>query len=92
MMRESGKTGYCVTCLKCGKIHQKGYAADAIFICPKCGYENYVYLKNGVQIEMSAAQMQSQQFLARVRKFALSLEQLTREEKEDTLLEENPRK
>ena len=40
-MRESGKTGYCVTCLKCGKIHQKGYAADAIFICPKCGYENY---------------------------------------------------
>lgn len=91
MMRESGKTGYCVTCLKCGKIHQKGYAADAIFICPKCGYENYVYLKNGVQIEMPAAQMQSQQFLARVRKFALSLEQLTRDEKEETLLEETPK-
>ena len=27
------------------------------FICPKCGYENYVYLKHGVQIEMPAAQL-----------------------------------
>ncbi len=56
-MRESGKTGYCVTCLKCGKIHQREYAVDAMFICPKCGYENYVYLKHGVQIEMPAAQL-----------------------------------
>lgn len=38
-----------------------------------------------------AAQMQSQQFLSRVRKFALSLEQLTRDEKEETLLEETPK-
>ena len=53
--------------------------------------ERHFYLKNGVQIEIPAVQMQSQQFLARVRKFALSLEQFTREEKEDTLLEENSR-
>ena len=87
-MSETNKTGYCVACLKCGKIHQRGFAADSIFICPKCGYENYVYLRHGVQIEMPAAQMQRQQFLSRVRKFASSLEQLARDEQEDTLLKE----
>lgn len=87
-MSETSKTGYCVTCMKCGKIHQKGFVADAVFICPKCGYENYIYFRHGVQIEMPASQMQSQQFLSRVRKFASSLEQLARAEHEDTLLDE----
>lgn len=81
-------TGYCVTCLRCGRIHQKGYAADATFICPKCGYENYVYLKHGVQIEMPAEHMHDRQFLARIRKFAISLEQLAGAELAETKQED----
>lgn len=88
MSETSNTTGYYVTCIKCGKIHQKGVAADATFICARCGYENYVYLRHGVQIEMPAMQMQDRQFLNRVRRFASSLEQLARAEQEDTLLEE----
>lgn len=70
------KSGYCVTCMKCGKIHQKGFAADATFICSKCGYENYVFLSHGVQIEMPAEHIEDTQFLKRIRKFAISLQQL----------------
>lgn len=84
----NSNTGYCVTCLKCGKIHQKGYAADAVFICPKCGYENYVYLSHGVEIVMPAAHMQNQQFLIRIRKFALGLERLLSDKEVNTLPEE----
>lgn len=87
-MSETYKSGYCVTCLKCGKIHQKGYAADATFICPKCGYENYVFLKHGVQIEVPASQLQSQQFLERIRKFAISLDQLAGVNREKSSQEE----
>ena len=74
------KSGYCVTCLKCGKIHQKGYAADATFICSKCGYENYVFLSHGVQIEMPAEHIENAQFFKRIRKFAISLDQLKKDD------------
>ena len=83
-MSNTFQTGYCVTCLKCGKIHQKGFAADATFICPKCGYENYVFLKYGVQIEMPAKHIHDQDFLSRIRKFAVSLEQYSRAEQAET--------
>ncbi|MCI6767638.1 hypothetical protein [Porcincola intestinalis] len=87
-MSGTNMSGYCVTCLRCGKIHQKGYAADAIFICPKCGYENYVFLRYGVQIEMPADLIHNEQFLTRVRKFAVSLERLAGAEQEDIFQEE----
>ena len=82
MSATNNTTGYCVTCLKCGKIHQKGYAADATFICPKCGYENYVFLRYGVQIEMPAEHIHDQKFLSRIRQFAISLEQFASAESE----------
>lgn len=84
----NNNAGYCITCMRCGKIHQKGYAADATFICPKCGQENYVYLRNGVQIVMPAGHMQSRNFLDRVRKFAISLDRLRENETESEALQE----
>lgn len=82
MSATNNTIGYCVTCLKCGKIHQKGYAADATFICPKCGYENYVFLRYGVQIEMPAEHIHDQKFLSRIRQFAISLEKFASAEAE----------
>ena len=81
-MSETNTLGYCVTCLKCGKIHQKGLAADATFICPQCGYENYIYSRYGVQIEMPAKNIHDPKFLSRIRQFAVSLEQYASAEAE----------
>ena len=89
LMRDASNSnaGYCMTCIRCGKIHQKGYAADATFICPRCGQENYVYLRNGVQIVMPAGYMQSRHFLDRVRNFAISLDRLSDSAKESETLQ-----
>ena len=87
-MGGTSRSGFCVTCLNCGRIHQKGFAADATFICPKCGYENYVFLRYGVQIEMPASKIERQQLMKRVQQFAYSLDQLARSEHEDKNLKE----
>ena len=75
-MSETRDPGYCVTCPKCGKVHQKSMATDSIIICTRCGYEYYVYLKNGVSIEMAASKLDSQKFFRRLKSFASSLDEM----------------
>ena len=75
-MSETRGLGYCVSCPKCGKVHQKSFATDSIIVCTRCGYEYYVYLKNGVSIEMSASQLESKQFFGRLKSFAMALDEL----------------
>jgi len=77
--------GYCVTCPKCGKVHQKSFSTDSIIQCPRCGYEFYVYLKNGVKIEMSSSKLQRNRFYKRLQSFAASLDQLAQPEPADSI-------
>ena len=41
-------SGYVVSCPNCGKVHQKSITTESIIVCSRCGYEYYLYLKNGV--------------------------------------------
>ena len=75
-MSDTRGPGYCVTCPRCGKVHQKSYATDSIILCTRCGYEYYVYLKNGVTVEMAASQLENKQFLERLKVFAKALDEL----------------
>lgn len=75
-MSDTRGPGYCVTCPKCGKVRQKSYATDSIILCARCGYEYYVYLKNGVTIDMAVSHLENNQFLERLKVFAKALDEL----------------
>ena len=47
-------TGGMITCDKCGKTLQKSARTDSTIICPRCGYNNYVYLEDMIKIQFPA--------------------------------------
>lgn len=68
--------GFVVTCPKCGKVHQKSIATESIIVCPRCGYEFYLLLKNSVYIGFPASQIDNIQFFGQVKMLASSLDNL----------------
>lgn len=76
-MNAAFEFGYCVTCPRCGRLHQKSTMTDSFIRCNKCAYEFYVYIKNGVLIEMPASQLESQLIATGLKSFAGCVERLT---------------
>lgn len=69
--------GFYVTCPGCGKVHQKSIMTESIIVCPRCGYEFYSFLKNGVFISFPASQIDNSQFFGQVKLLASALDRLT---------------
>jgi len=72
-MREKVKMEYCVTCPKCGKVVQKTNATDSVVLCPRCSYEYYVYVGEGITVEIEASKDGTEQFFGRIKEFVLSI-------------------
>ena len=68
--------GFYVTCPSCGKVHQKSIMTESIIVCPRCSYEFYSFLKNGVEISFPASQIENAQFFRQVKTLASSLDKL----------------
>lgn len=68
--------GFYVTCPGCGKVHQKSIMTESIIVCPRCSYEFYSFLKNGVVISFPASQIENAQFFGQVKMLASSLDRL----------------
>ena len=69
-------SGFFVNCPLCGKVHQKSITTESIIVCPRCGYEFYCLLKNGVYIGFPAAQMDNTQFFGQVKLLASTIDRL----------------
>jgi|GEM_PF-675579 len=65
--------GFCITCPRCGQVHQRGFATDSIIVCMACGYQFYAYLNRGMLIEAPASQIAEEAFLSRMRDFVLDV-------------------
>ena len=77
MMSDNRKSsGFVVSCPKCGKVHQKSITTESIIVCSRCGYEYYLYLKNGVYLGLPASQVDDSQLFGKVRMFASTLDSL----------------
>lgn len=68
--------GFYVTCPGCGKVHQKSIMTESIIVCPRCGYEFYSLLKNGVCISFPASQIDNTSFFGQVKNLASTLDSL----------------
>ena len=69
----SEELGYCVTCPKCGRIHQKSISTESIIVCNRCGFKYYVFLNKGITFEMPATNAEDEKSLERLRKYLLAL-------------------
>ena len=65
--------GFCITCPRCGQVHQKGFATDSIIVCMACGYQFYAYLNRGLLIEMPASHVGEEAILSRMRDFVIDV-------------------
>lgn len=65
--------GFCITCPRCGQVHQRGFATDSIIVCMACGYQFYAYLNRGMLIEAPASHVGEEEFLSRMRDFVLDV-------------------
>ena len=75
----SEELGYCVTCPKCGRIHQKSISTESIIVCNRCGYKYYVFMNKGITVEMSATSAEDEKFLERLRKYLLMINNQSKE-------------
>ncbi|MBR4183114.1 MAG: hypothetical protein IKQ56_04745 [Lachnospiraceae bacterium] len=56
MVKDGGE--FYVTCPKCGRVIQRAFTTDSYIKCPKCQYEFYTYISDGVAIVMDAAKLE----------------------------------
>ena len=75
----SEELGYCVTCPKCGRIHQKSISTESIIVCNRCGYKYYVFLNKGITVERSATNAEDEKSLERLRKYLLMINNQSKE-------------
>ena len=46
--------GYCVNCVKCGKMYSKGFSMESASCCPRCGFSEFTFLENSMRVQLPA--------------------------------------
>lgn len=46
--------GYCVNCVKCGKMYSKGLSMESASCCPRCGFSEFTFLENSMRVQLPA--------------------------------------
>ncbi|SCW39998.1 hypothetical protein SAMN05660484_00843 [Eubacterium ruminantium] len=70
---------YCVTCPKCAKVIQKTFATDSFIKCPKCGFDYYSYVNDGVAISVDRSKYVSDNTRKTILLYARALTKLEKD-------------
>lgn len=65
---------YCVSCPKCGRIHQKSTLTDSIITCVRCSCQYRAYVRDGVVLEISMAHHGHERLYRQICKMISSME------------------